>query len=361
MNFIEELEKNEVKFYVEVPCSILKPLINAIISQGKRVITPANEAVAMGIASGYYMATGKIPFVMIQNSGFLNTLNALTSLNQLYKIPVLYGITWRGEKKEAPEHDITGTKMEDFLATFDIPYKIISEETYASDIKWAVDKIRETGKPVALVIRKDLFNDYPLEIKYNGYSLTKEDVIETVVDRFGKNSLYISTNGYPSRQLFSVLKEKGLEDNIKPFYMTGSMGHALPIGYGVALVNVDKRIIVFDGDGAILMHMGAMGSVKDAKNLVHIILDNEAHASTGGQPTVSPDVDFAKVAEACGYGWTETVEDKDELSEAVGSALKSTESVLLHVKLNNKSERTGDRVSDKYSCEEVKRNFMKNL
>ena len=357
--FIKELERNEINFFVEVPCSILKPLINAMMDQGKKVITPANEAVVMGIASGYYMATGKIPFVMMQNSGFLNTLNALTSLNQLYKIPVLYGITWRGETKEAPEHDITGEKTEDFLKTFDLPYRIVTEKSYADDIKWAVDKIKETDKPAALLIRKGLFNDYSIEVKQNNYTLTKENVIGTVVDIVGKNSLYVSTNGYPSRQLFSILKERRLENEIKPFYMIGSMGHALPISHGIALSNTDRKVIVFDGDGGALMHMGAMCSVKDTTNLIHIILDNEAHASTGGQPTVSSSVDFARVAEGCGYAWTRTIKDKNELVETVESALKERGPVLLHVKLSNKPEKVKERVSDKYNCEEVKENFMK--
>jgi len=352
-DFLNKFKSEGLGPFIEIPCSILKPLINRIIEDREiELINPVNEGIAIGIASGAYMSSGQIPVVMIQNSGHLNTFNALTSLLQLYEIPILYLITWRGEpgKKDAPEHLITGINLERHLKSFDLPYIILSEN-YEKEIEEAIRIIKETKKPVALILKKGLIEDYKIEIKTEEKFMSRFDALK-IIKNIAKDVIFISTNGHISRDSFAV---KDSND----FYMMGSMGHALPIGLGISM-NTKKKVFVLDGDGACLMHLGAMASVgkQKPKNLVHIVIDNETYGSTGKQPTVSPFVNFVKIAEGCGYKNFEKIEDREELEKAVKNALEKDGPTFIHVKIN-KSEEKRPRVSDKYTCTEIKERFMK--
>jgi phosphonopyruvate decarboxylase len=359
-DFIQEIRKYGLEPFIEVPCSILAPIIDYILDHQIPLETPANEAIAMGLAAGYYMATGNIPVVMMQNSGLCNALNALTSLHSIYNIPALLIVTWRGEPaiKDAPEHDIMGKKLIGLLETFDLPYKVITVEGYRKEIEEMVKKAKETEKPTVLILRKGIIQGYHkkgrnVNLKYH---LSRYDAIRIIKEVMNDSVIYVSTTGFISRSSFNI---KDSPD----FYMLGSMGLALPIGLAVASKS-NRKVVVLDGDGSCLMHAGAMASVgaRNQKNLIHIVLDNRAHGSTGNQPSLSVAIDFLKVAEGFGYKKVFNVETELELRDALKEAAEVDGPIFIHVEINQKNpEEKLRRVSDVYSCSEIKRRFMENI
>jgi len=357
-DFVKELEKNELGPFIEVPCSILAHIINYMLKKGIPLEIPANEAIAMGLAAGHYLATERLPVVMMQNSGLCNALNALTSLHGIYEIPALLIVTWRGEPgtKDAPEHHIMGAELKNFLEEFDLPFRIVTTKRYREEIKEMVKKARKTKKPAVLVLRKGIIQEYRRRKKSN-YPLSRHHAIKIIKEVMGSRVIYVSTTGFISRSSFSI---KASQD----FYMLGSMGHALPIGLGIALES-DKKVVVLDGDASCLMHAGAMASVgaKKPKNLIHVVLDNRAHGSTGNQPSLSSSIDFSTNAKGFGYKENFVVKTEDELRSTAEKALKAHGPTFIHVKINQKnpSKEETRRVSSVYSCPEIKKRFMKNL
>jgi phosphonopyruvate decarboxylase len=358
-DFVEELKKNGLGPFIEVPCSILSPIINFILDKGIPLETPANEAVGMGLAAGHYLATGRIPVVMMQNSGLCNALNALTSLHGVYEIPVLLIVTWRGEPgtKDAPEHDITGAKLESFLKVFALSYRVLTPKGYRKEIKEMVEEAKKTKKPTVLVMRRGIIQEYKVAKEVLAYPLTRRDAIMVLKDVIGEKMAYVSTTGFISRASFNVR-------DTSDFYMVGSMGHALPLGLGVALVT-DKKVVVLDGDGSSLMHAGAMASVgaEKPKNLIHVVLDNEAQGSTGNQPSLSPSIDFPRVVRGFGYKNVFAVKTEDELKSASKKALEEDGPTFIHVKVNQGDlpRKKMKRVSETYTCPEIKERFMRKL
>jgi phosphonopyruvate decarboxylase len=361
-NFCKELEKYKIGPYIYVPCSLLEPIISYVLENNRdiEVINPVNEAIAVGIATGSYMATGKIPVVMLQNSGFLNTLNALTSLNRLYKVPFLYIITWRGcqkDGKDAPEHQIIGGDLKTYLKDFRVPSEVISPLGYKREIANIITVIKRTKEPAALILRKGILQSYQVkkDIKVEA-DISCFSAIKIIKETMYKDAiLFISTNGYISRNSF-------LAKDTKDFYMLGSMGHALTIGIGIALKTPKKKVIVLDGDGGALMHSGAMASVTHGylQNLVHIILDNGVYASTGGQPTLSRNIDFCMIAKGYGYKNIFSVKTERELKEILKKVFKLNGPSFVHI-LINRNYIEAPRVSDEYSPEQIKQRFMKQV
>ena len=358
-DFVTELKKNDLGPFIEVPCSILSQIIDYLIDKGIPFETPANEAIAMGLAAGHYMATGKIPVVMMQNSGLCNALNALTSLHDIYDIPALLVVTWRGEPgtKDAPEHEITGAKLEGFIREFDLPYRILTPKGYRKEIAEMVEEAKKTKKPTVLVLRKGIIQPYEVAKAGPDYPLTRYDAIAIIKETMGEKAVHVSTTGFISRTSFNV---KDSPD----FYMVGSMGHALPLGLGVAL-ETNKKVVVLDGDSSCLMHAGAMASVgaKKPKGLIHIVLDNEAHGSTGNQPSLSPSVDFLKIAAGFGYKNVFAAITKNELKTICKRALEEDGPTFIHVKINQRDmpRKELGRVSDTYTCPKIKERFMRKL
>jgi|SRR3989344_2487619 len=357
--FTKALKKNNLGPVVEVPCSYFKDFLNYLWqSREIEVINPVSENIAIGIASGSYLGSGKIPILAIQNSGFMSTLNALTSLNQIYNIPVFYMVTWRGEGgigKDAPEHDITGEKLLKFLKTFDLPHQIIDEKKYPQQIKELVKIAKKTKKPVVLVIRKNTFEQFKLKTKKQKYEMTRFDAISLIKKELGSKVLYISGTGFPTRDSFNI---KDTPD----FYIVGSMGHALAIALGVS-PNTKKKIVVLDGDGGALMHAGGMASIDrfKNKNIIYVVLDNGSYESTGGQKTVSEKVDFLKLSTSFGFSKFYEAKTSKELKNSIKKTLKLREPSFLHIKISNSNGEASKRVSDKYSCETIKTRFMRNL
>lgn len=357
-DFTTQLIENNLGPVVEVPCSYLKGFLNYLWESGRlEIINPVNEALAMGIASGVCLSTGKIPIVAMQNSGFLNTLNALTSLNQIYKIPVFYLITWRGKGgkgKDAPEHDITGEKMEDFLGTFSLPYEIINESNYQNQISRLTDIAKKTKEPVALILKKDTFESFPIVVKQLEKYPSRYEAIELIKKDLNK-AIFVSSTGFPSRDSFAV---KDSSD----FYMVGSMGHTFSMALGIS-PNTKKKVVILDGDGSFLMHLGGLASFDPNKyrNIFYFVLDNGSYESTGGQQTVSANVNFEMLSKSFNFKHIYEPLGTNGLKEALDKLKIAKDSAFIHIKVRENQTSTGGRVSDKYTCPQIKERFMRNF
>jgi phosphonopyruvate decarboxylase len=360
-DFFGCLKNLEISPFAGVPCSIISSLIAYAVDHPDEVehVNPAHESQAMAYAAGAYMATGRLPMVYMQNSGLGNVMNPLTSLNNIYDVPALLLVTWRAEKgwgDDAPEHWIMGRDMEQFLKALKLPYLVLSAENWQNEIKNMADEARKTGKPAALVVRKGLFAKYQREeLPGSAFEITDTEAITMIKQAF-PDAVFLSTTGMISRKSYSAAPTPD-------FYMMGSMGLILGIADGCA-EHVKKRVVALDGDGAALMHLGqmALAGRRRPENLIHVIIDNEAHSSTGGQPTVSSTVDFAAVARACGYPQAFSIRTKEELTKALSQCLKAKGPILLHLKVKSGPVDHGlKRISDDHTCPEVKDLFIKRL
>jgi len=309
---------NAKKFgpYTGVPCSILKPVINYAISNEKYYIA-TSEGEAMGIAAGFSLAGAK-PVVMMQNSGFGNTINPLTSLQQIYRLPMLMLITWRGEpagKPDEPQHRVMGKKLPGFLDFLDVPYKIVGETELllASDIEYLSEAAEKISGPVAFVIRRGAFEAYPIDPPETDLTLKRETAIQIITARMAANTRIISTTGKTSRELLL------LNDTERNFYTVGSMGCASSITLGLALEKPEIQFICLDGDGALLMKMGTLATIGKyrQKNFVYICLDNGAYESTGSQETAASNTDFCQMAMAAQFISASEVRTAEELKTAL--------------------------------------------
>lgn len=352
-DLLNKLKLTGYNLFIEVPCSSLAPLISAAMEDKEvDVINPANEAIAIGIASGAYL-TGKKPALLIQNSGFLNTLNSLTSLNLIYDIPVLYIISWRGFSKDAPEHEIVGKDMEKYLKAFGIPYSILEEENIDKSLHDGNEYIINLKKPYALLVKPGLFDNNRSENTNSNYEMERKEAIKIVKDVLLKNGYkIISTNGFISRESFDI---NGSDD----FYMLGSMGHALPIGIGLAKYS-NKKIAVFDGDGAVLMHLGSMLNVSlvGQKNFVHVVFDNEAYASTGNQPALSKDFDIFEMGKISGYKVAHKAIDRKTLDKSLREIVKTEGPSFLLIKVKAGNANNCKRIR---MCVEIKERFIRAI
>lgn len=323
-DFIEKLRAGGVEFFAGVPDSLLKNLCAYItdnMAREKNIIA-ANEGGAVGLAAGYHLATGKTGCVYMQNSGEGNAVNPLLSLMDadVYKIPLLLIIGWRGEPGayDEPQHVKQGKVTLSLLKTMGIPYSVL-DENWEQQVDGALLAIQETNGVYALIVRKGTFEDYKLQNQINqDWSLAREEAIKIVVDKLREDDIIVSTTGMISRELFEYREAKG-QGHAHDFLTVGSMGHASQIALGIALQKPNRRVIVFDGDGALLMHMGGLAIIGDynPKNLVHIVLNNGAHDSVGGQPTVGQKIDVEAVAKAVGYTDVISVDNQMSLMAAM--------------------------------------------
>lgn len=327
-DFFNELTLNEICFYTGVPDSLLKNICAFISdhSNAKNHIIAANEGGAISLGVGYYLATGKIPLVYMQNSGIGNAINPLLSLadKEVYATPMLLMIGWRGEPnvKDEPQHIKQGQVTLDLLRSMNIPYYIIDANTdYKTTIEEASLKANSLSAPVAIVIRKNTFSPYKLEsIQKEETSLSRENALETVLKSLNPNDIIVSTTGMLSRELFEMREKMGQNHNAD-FLTVGSMGHASQIALGIALQKPNRRVFCFDGDGAIIMHAGAMGIIGSCapSNFYHILFNNAAHDSVGGQPTIGNFIDFQAYAKANQYVVSAKATTKAEINEHLSS------------------------------------------
>ena len=346
-DFIETLRTGGVEFFAGVPDSLLKNLCAYITDTIRREnnIIAANEGNAVGLAAGYHLATGKTGCVYMQNSGEGNIVNPLLSLMDadVYKIPMLLIIGWRGEPgvHDEPQHVKQGKVTLSLLETMGVPYAVL-DKNWQEQVAAALETIQATHTAYALVVRKGTFDEYQLQNQENqDWALAREEAIQIVVDKLREEDIVVSTTGMISRELFEYREAKG-QDHAHDFLTVGSMGHASQIALGIALQKPDRRVIVFDGDGALLMHMGGLAIIGDynPKNLVHIVFNNGAHDSVGGQPTVGQKIDVEAIAKAVGYKEVVSVDSQSALIHAMNHV---NNAAIGGVSLINVNVRKGNR------------------
>ena len=360
-DFVGALKKRGIRSFTGVPCSFFQAAINHVIHD--RTLSYAmvpNEGSALALAAGAYLGGGSTA-VLIQNSGFGNLVNPLTSLCMIYKIPALLFISGRAYGvPDEPQHEIIGKTMGPILDAIGISHRDLPGEkaAYEKALDEALRAMAKDKMPFAFFVRKDTINDTVAE-KHGKeiYPLKRIEAIQIITDVLKGDESVIATTGKPSRELFAV------RDRQKNFYMQGSMGHAPSIGLGLALEEPKKKVVVLDGDGAILMHMGILSSVGHykPKNFYHIALDNESYETTGDQDTTSPTTDFTKVARACGYAQTADARSGKELKSKLSVLLKKRGPAFLRVKINRVPTANIPRISSKYASQQITENFRKAL
>lgn len=326
--FIETLREKGIDCFAGVPDSLLKNICAYITDHfdAEHNIIAANEGAAVGLAAGHYLATGQPACVYMQNSGEGNIINPLASLTdkEVYNIPVLLLIGWRGRPgvHDEPQHVKQGKITTGLLNVMGVNYEVLSKEgdKAAKQIEKAA-KALANKEVFALVIEKDTFEDYKLQnVEVNDLTMTREEAIQTVAAALGEKDCIVSTTGMISRELFEYRAAMN-QGHERDFLTVGSMGHASQIALGIAMAKTDRKVWCFDGDGAAIMHMGSMAIVanKAPKNYVHVVFNNGAHDSVGGQPTVGLKIDMPAVAKAVGYKAAISVNSKEELEKELST------------------------------------------
>ncbi len=311
----DTLAASGISYFVGVPDSYLNGFVNfALANCGKRNVITANEGNAVALAAGHYFASKEIPLVYMQNSGLGNTVNPLASLaeKRVYAVPMLLLIGWRGQVRDGantepkhPQHHLQGEITTGLLDVMGIPYTVLSDdnEAFAETVRHAAACCAETRQPYALIAPKGVM---AAAEKANNtddlYPMSREQAIEVILDHMPGDTIYSATTGRATRELFFLRERRG-ESKACDFLNVGSMGHASSVALGIALEKPERRVVVLDGDSACIMHMGAMtmAAKVDAPNFMHIVLNNGAHESVGGQPSAGHQIDFTRIAEGCGY------------------------------------------------------------
>jgi len=350
--FGELLRKRGFTFFSGIPCSLLKDLINYSINNF-RYIAAANEGEAVAIAAGAHLA-GTKSCVLMQNSGLTNALNPLTSLNYCFRIPVLGFVSWRGKPgiKDEPEHELMGKIMEPLLSVCKIPHAVLSKNIDEAEKQMeTADSVYRRNLPYFFIVKRNTFSDEPIKkhliigkyereiIDYTDNIMdetlpTRLEVIEEINHHKNDSTILLASTGKGGRELFEI------EDTKNNLYMVGSMGCVSSIGLGIALNNPDIHVIAIDGDGALLMRMGSLATngFYRPKNLLHILLDNGCHDSTGGQETVSANVNFAKIAAESGYNRSVASNNLNAIRTMIKDWEKNPFLTLLHVKIKKGSK-----------------------
>lgn len=358
------------EFYTGVPDSQLKALCNYLMDtygiDPHHHIIAANEGNSTALAAGYYLATGKIPVVYMQNSGEGNIINPVASLlnDKVYAIPVVFVVGWRGEPgiHDEPQHIYQGEVTVKLLENMGIATFIIGKDTADDEVEEAMNDFRNVlanGKDVAFVICKGALTDAPKVEYKNDNKMLREEVIQHIVKVSGEDPI-VSTTGKTSRELFET-RVTNSQSHKYDFLTVGSMGHSSSIALGVAINKPDVRIWCIDGDGAVLMHMGSMAvlGTNQPKNLIHVVINNGAHETVGGMPTVATRIDLVALAKACGYPNAVSVDTFEALDRELEAAKERDELSLIEVKCSIGSREDLGRPTT--TALENKQNFMDYL
>ncbi len=338
-------------FFTGTPCSYLKPFINYVIdTDGFDFIDSVNEGDALAIAAGATIA-GKRAVVMFQNSGLGNAVNPITSLTYTFNLPVMIITTLRGEPGGAhdePQHELMGQITTEMLETMRLKWAYFpnTEAEVMPALKLADDHMKSTHQPFVFVMRKDDIAEYKLQkkpaVSKKSFSINHSDlfeleykerttrtpVLEVIQNVLGQEVAVVATTGKTGRELYEV------GDLKNQFYMVGSMGCALAFGLGIALNKPELKVLVVDGDGALLMRTGSMATVGayKPKNLIHLLIDNEAHDSTGGQGTVTGGISFGAIASAFGYEKVYSTDKLETFKNILNEVKNSNASTFIHLK-----------------------------
>ena len=339
-DFISSILKQNRLFAVGVPDSQLRALCDFLMQSygiSNNHIIAANEGNCVAIAAGHYLATGEIPVVYLQNSGIGNIVNPVESLLKIYKIPCVFIIGWRGEPgvKDEPQHIYQGESTEHYLKLLDIPFFNLRKETTREELQAVAESFQENltdGKCVAYLVSKDALQ-IEKKLQYrNNNKLCRENVLQKILIAVEKD-IVVSSTGKISREIYKI-REKNHQSHETDFLTVGSMGHCSSIAYGIALNKPNKKVWCIDGDGALLMHMGAAAIIGSAKlsNLVHIIINNGAHESVGGMPTVANSVNLSAIAKGCGYQYVAVVDDDETLDIVLQKVTQGQKNSFIEIK-----------------------------
>ena len=317
--FCDILKASGINLFTGVPDSLLKSFCAYVTDTcGENHVIAANEGGAVGLATGHYLATGKSALVYMQNSGQGNAVNPLCSLADpdVYSVPMVLLVGWRGEPgvKDEPQHVKQGKVTVSLFETLGIPAEVLpDDETAALEItRKMVERAKTERRPVALIVRKGLFAEYKLLNKEPDIAdLKREEAIEGILRALPDDTVIVSTTGMISREVYETRERLG-QDHSRDFLTVGSMGHAIMIALGIAKAQPKRKVICLDGDGASIMHLGNMAicGQSGCSNLTHIVLNNAAHDSVGGQSTVGGKIDFEKIAEDLGYDVLQSPQDQ---------------------------------------------------
>ncbi|MCC5943274.1 MAG: phosphonopyruvate decarboxylase [Balneolaceae bacterium] len=342
--FTEAIDSVGIRFITGVPDSLLKDVCACITTKysSDEHIIATNEGSAVALAMGHYLATGIPGLVYMQNSGIGNAINPLVSLasQDVYGVPMLLMIGWRGEIlddgsqiKDEPQHVMQGRITAELLELLEIPYIVLNgQEDIEQLVESGIKKALEISGPFAILVRKGAFSKFKsVDGQKQSTLLSREEVINLIVDHIPGESPIVSTTGKTSRELFELRKEHGTGHE-KDFLTVGGMGHASQIAAGIALSLPDKTVYCIDGDGALLMHMGALAVSSDRSNLKHVVINNEAHDSVGGQPTKASEIDITKIAASCGYKYVESATSEEDIRKALERIVAAKESAFLEIK-----------------------------
>ncbi len=363
-NLLKVLKKSKINFYTGVPDSILKDFSSKIesLSKKKHVIA-TSEGAAISLGIGYYLSTKKLPCIYLQNSGLGNAINPLISIasKEVYSIPLLLLIGWRGSPKKAdePQHKAKGKITKALLNLLKIKFCILRQEKDLIKVKKLINGATKNKNIVACLIEKEtLKNNYnKINKKFSKSSIYRYDFIREFIKNVPAKCKIISTTGYTSRELMQLRKENK-KNRGKDFYMVGGMGHSASVASGYAL-NSNKEVFCLDGDGSVLMHLGAMrtiGFLKN-KNYKHVILNNNSHESVGGQPTNADGINFKKLIYSVGYKNYFKINSKNNIKITIKKFINSKGPSLLEVKIVNGSLKNLLRPKNLLS---IKEKFMTN-
>ncbi|KKU85557.1 MAG: hypothetical protein UY14_C0020G0002 [Parcubacteria group bacterium GW2011_GWA1_47_9] len=344
--FTGALQRYGVTLYTGVPDSLLKDFVAYIARREKNShVVAANEGNAVALAAGHFLATGKLACVYMQNSGMGNAVNPLVSLADpaVYGIPMLLLIGWRAEPgvKDEPQHVRQGVITPALLKTLGIPYKVLpaSDKAAKSAARWAALGAKKNERPYALVVRKGSFFAYSKKLNTShATGMLREEALGLILSVLGQRDVVVSTTGKTSREVFEIRKYRGEyrgESHARDFLTVGSMGHTSSIALGIARAKKGRRVVCLDGDGALLMHMGALATigVSGARNFLHIVLNNGAHESVGGQATVGLEINMPAIARACGYANVASVQTALALKKILSNLLRKHGPIFLEVKI----------------------------
>lgn len=370
-HLFNNLHEIGLDFFTGVPDSLLNDFCLHLVNNlpDNRHIMAANEGNAIGIAAGYHMATGKIPVVYMQNSGIGNATNPLLSLTHpcVYSIPMILVIGWRGDPaiKDHAQHKKQGELTTVLMDDMDIPYDILdSDETVVEKFAWAANKAKEINSPVALIAKKAILTQKEKKQEYaDSILMNREEAISAVLDVFGKDAIYLATTGRATRELHEQVAIHGFSGEIE-FLNVGAMGHLSSIGLGLAMGSPDKKIVVFDGDAAAVMHMGSLATNGryQPSNLIHIVLNNGVNESVGGQQSSGQIIDLTTVAKGCGYVTLDNlVESKDDLQNALRQMAEGNRLSFIdvHVRQGIRKDMPGLKIEHQAAKESLMNNLIK--
>lgn len=366
-SFIEYLQAQGICFFSGVPDSLLKSVcacIEQTVDKKNHVIA-ANEGNAVGLAMGHYMATQQVPLVYLQNSGLGNMINPLLSLadQAIYGIPMMILMGWRGEPgiKDEPQHLKQGKVMCHMLEAMEIPYFLLDKDFNVA--KMQVDKALKQAKenlcPVVMNVSKNTFEAVASGQDHSAvHALKREQAIQILVEELhDPNRLFVATTGMISRELYEV-RENVKQSHSQDFLTVGGMGHASSIALGLAMAQPNRPIVCLDGDGAAIMHLGglAIAGAQNCENLLHILINNGAHDSVGGQPTVALEMDWVGITRSMGYRQSYSISDEQSLRQTVRQAMEVAGPTFIEVKVNKGNRK--DLGRPKISPEDAKKMFM---